>query len=209
MVRIIAVLGFLAAVLSGCSSREFENYITSNRGVIIVYGKNFAYTSFLPSGWASDKRMLQTNDLSLCLRPTNRSDNMIYSLGIVLTNSSGSHAGLANQLAETVFVRDLIADKQVEVIKTSNIFRIDRAREIYTYRIFNSQQAKGIYEEVTCVVWERSLVLIIFKAGSPAEYEQGLPVFRQFISGIKYWGHNSDDLANRVIKLFFGPQKKK
>lgn len=208
MIRLVAILGVLTALLSGCS-KDFEKYITTNRGVVIVYGKNFAYTAFKPSGWVSDKLMVQTNNISLYIFPTNRIDNLIYSLGLVLTNTFGNHADLANQLAETVFVRDLIADKQVEVIKTSNSYKIDRAKEIYTYRVENSKKGKGIYEELICVVWDRALVLIAFKAGSPAEFEQGLPVFNQFVSGIKYWGHDSDDLANRVIKLFFKPTNKK
>lgn len=206
MIRVVAAAGILAVLLSGCT-RSFEKYITTNKGVIIIYGKNFAYTSFKPAGWYSDKLVIQTNNFSLYIHPTNDSEPLIYSYGVVLTNVSGAHSALAEDLVQAIYVKDLMADNQTEISKSPTTYRIDKAKEVYAYRITNLKKTKGIYQEVICVIWERAAVLVACRSTDPKKFEESLPVFNQFLSTVKYWGYNSDDLANRVIKLFFNPKK--
>lgn len=206
MIRLFAITGLLTVILTGCMGK-FEKYITTNKGVIIVYGTNFAFTTFKPSGWYSDKGLIETNKVSMYLRPTNGSDQAMYAFGLVLTNSPTGIASVAEDLAKEIYASDLISNNLTEMTFSPVAYTVAGAKGVYAYRFSNTKKIKGVYKEVVCIIWERAVVVVVFRSDVPARFEEGLPVLAQFLSGVKYWGWNSDDIANRVIKLFFGQKR--
>lgn len=187
---------------AGCAGTgEMEKYLTTNKGLVFVYGKNFAFSSFKPAGWLSDRLVTMSTKLSVYLRPTNREDICIFAYGIVLTNRGTNQSALAEDIALSLY-RDespKYPGLKWELIPSPGA--ADKSLQNIRYRFDGVKKGKGFYQESEFVVWEKAMVVIAMRTENPALIAEGRKLLDRFVSGVRYWGTDGETLSQKAAYL--------
>jgi hypothetical protein len=194
------VLAF--GLAAGCSG-DLEKYILTNKGVLFVYGKNFAYSTFKPEGWVSDRLIPMTNDLSLYIRPANRTDINIISYGIVLSDKGPDPKEVTEIDAKKVLSEALGKNPGLKMETVTNTITVDKAARVYRYSYTGKKAGKGYFMASAYIVWEKSVVVAAVQLEDPAQVDNGKATLDRFLTGIKYWGYDADKLSMRVVNALF------